>query len=187
MRMAQPRTPVPSIVSTETAPVLPTAELLLFQEAFLSSLGDPEFDPTVDLTDDGRIGPDDGILLIRMLAPLLGPPSGSLSVDVALAAASQSGASVQTAFTAAFTPDDPDIVRVVGRTEPGALVFTSLGEAIPADSEGFFGYDVALFDPITTVTNTVVDPFGRVKSVKLPIFSLEFHVLFGANDEVLTG
>ncbi|MDG3004762.1 hypothetical protein [Paludisphaera mucosa] len=148
-----------------------------FVAAYLSSAGGPRYDPAYDLNHNDQIGQDDGRILLRILPPI--SPRIPLNLQVKLAPEDQARGSLPSnsgGTTHSRTP------TVVGRTTPGALVFSGVGAtdlklrgpAVVADEHGYFRYSTTLTDGINQLDFQVVDPFGRQVLRAFPIYWLDF-------------
>lgn len=153
------------------------AVLQEFTQHYISRIGQPRYDPAFDLNHNGQIGQVDGKLLLRALPPV-GVPR-PLRVQLALAPIDQARGPLPKnsgGVTHSRTP------TVIGRTTPGALVFTGTGTidaklrgpAYVADSSGIFRVPVTMTDGINQFDVQVVDSRGHQLFRAFPIFWLNF-------------
>lgn len=174
-----PRPPArPPIV----APTLPeaaetVATLREFAQHYPTRIGEPNYDPAFDLNHNGLIGQGDGKLLIRSLPPAA--PRRPLRLAVTLAPDSQAKGSVPTNSGGDTQTKTPTIL---GRTSPGALIFTGsglvdlrlTGPALVADERGNFSTTLDLDTGITQFNLMVVDHYGQQHLRAFPIFWTRF-------------
>lgn len=168
------------------APVFPDAAetiatLREFTQHYPSRIGEPNYDPAFDLNHNGLIGQGDGKLLLRALPPVA--PRRPLRLAVTLAPESQAKGSVPTNLGGVTQTGTPTIL---GRTSPGALIFTGTGlvdlrltsPALVADERGNFS---TTFD-VTTGSESaikqfdlmVVDRYGQQYLRAFPILWTQF-------------
>jgi hypothetical protein len=151
--------------------------LRAFTQHYPSRAGNASYDPAFDLNHNGRIGQDDGKLLLRQLGPV-GPPR-PLNVTVSLAPADQARGPVPQ-NSGGVTHNRK--VTVVGHTTPGALVFTGTGTidvklhgpAYVADQNGNFQIPLTMTDGINQFDVLAVDAFGHQRLRAYPIMWLGF-------------
>jgi len=144
---------------------LTLADEQVFTAAFGSHVGQPKYNPAADLNHNGSVGQVDGRILQRLLAPLIS--RGPLHIDVRLAPGEQIRPPALSANSGGETHLTD--ITIVGRTKPGALIYTDAsradfnfnGPAFAADSRGFFRQNVHLPDFFTTLNFDVVDPYGH--------------------------
>jgi hypothetical protein len=145
--------------------------------AYLSRVGDSNYNPAADLNHNGQVGQVDARLLLRELAPLI--PRGPLNWTVSLAPWDQ--AKGPTPKNSGGTTHHKS-VTVVGHTTQGAFIFTGSGTidwklhtgAVAADARGNYSIPVTLTDGINQFDLLAVDPYGHQKPRSFPIHWLGF-------------
>jgi hypothetical protein len=153
------------------------AVLEAFSQAYLSRVGDPNYNPTLDLNHNGQIGQEDGRLLLHSLPPL--SPKIPLTLGVTLSSKDKAKGHVPKNSGGVTHSKDP---TVLGHTTPGALVFTGTGTldlklrgpVVVADANGNFSLKVDLTDGINQLDFQAVDPYGRQTLRAFPIYWLDF-------------
>ncbi|MFO0892682.1 MAG: hypothetical protein U0790_26510 [Isosphaeraceae bacterium] len=153
------------------------AVLQQFTTHYLSRAGGPRYDPAFDLNHNGQIGQVDGKLLLRRLPPV-GPPR-PLDVRLAIAPEDQARAPLPQNSGGVTHHREP---TVVGRTTPGALIFTGTGTidarlhgpAYVADATGTFRVPLTLTDGINQFDVLAVDSRGHQRFRAYPIYWLDF-------------
>ena len=151
--------------------------LRAFTQAYLSHVGQPNYNPAFDLNHNGQIGQDDGRLLLRALAPVASKVPITLHVvlapqDQARGPLPRNSGGVTHSKTA----------TVLGHTSPGALIFTGngpvdlklRGPAYVADANGNFAIKDTLTDGINQFDIQVVDRYGQQNLRAFPIYWLDF-------------
>lgn len=176
---AIPRPPArPPIV----APVLPgaaetIATLREFTQHYPSRIGEPNYDPAFDLNHNGLIGQGDGKMLLRALPPV--SPRRPLRLAVTLAPDSQAKGSVPTNSGGVTQTKTPTIL---GRTSPGALIFTGsglvdlrlTGPALVADEQGNFSTTLDLDSGLAQFNVMAVDRYGQQYLRAFPIYWTQY-------------
>ncbi len=167
-----------SAVASTPAQVANTlAELTAFTKAYQSHPGEANYNPALDLNHNNQIAQVDGVLLLHALPPL--SPNIPLGLDVAVApqvAARGSHGTVSGGATFNKTP------TILGRTTPGALIFTGTGTvdlklrgpAYVANAQGDFSVKLNLTAGINQFDLKVVDAYGHQTLRAFPILWLGF-------------
>ena len=153
------------------------AVLEAFSRAYLSRVGDPRYNPALDLNHNGQIGQEDGRLLLHSLPPV--SPRIPLTLTVTLSREDQARGHVPQNSGGVTHSKDP---TVLGHTTPGALVFTGTGTvdlklrgpAVVADAKGNFSFKDHLTDGINQLDFQAVDAYGRQTLRAYPIYWLDF-------------
>ena len=153
------------------------AVLEAFTRAYPSRFGDSKYNPAFDLNHNGRVGQDDGRLLLRSLAPV--SQRVPLTLSVTLAPQDKARGPVPKNSGGVTHSKEP---TVLGRTTPGALIFTGTGPvdlklqgpAFVADARGDFSFKDDLKDGINQLDLQAVDPYGRQTLRAFPIYWLDF-------------
>jgi hypothetical protein len=167
---------VASLAATSGQNTLATLEA--FSQAYLSRYGQPNYNPAFDLNHNGQIGQDDARLLIQSLPPL--SPKIPLRLSVTLAPQDKARGHVPTNLGGVTHSQDP---TVVGRTTPGALVFTGTGTldaklrgpVLVADANGNFSEKVHQSDGINQLDFLAIDAYGQQSQFRaFPIYWLGF-------------
>lgn len=148
-----------------------------FTQHYPSRIGEPRYDPAFDVNHNGQIGQVDGKLLLRALPPL-GTPR-PLKLQLALAPVDQARGSLPQNSGGVTHHRTP---TVVGRTTPGALIFTGTGPldvrlrgpAYVANASGNFRVPLTLTDGINQFDVMVVDSRGHQQFRAFPIYWLGF-------------
>ncbi len=148
-----------------------------FTQAYLSHAGQPNYQTAFDLNHNGRIGQDDGRLLLRALPPV--GPKLPLTLRVALAPQDQARGPLPKNSGGVTHRRVP---TVIGHTTPGALIFTGKGTvdlklrgpAYVADANGNFAFKDDLTDGINQLDILAVDRYGRQTLRAFPIYWLDF-------------
>lgn len=148
-----------------------------FTQAYLSRVGDPNYNPAYDLNHNGQIGQVDGRLLIHALPPL--SPKVPINISLTLAPADRAKGPLPQNSGGVTHSKQP---TVLGHTTPGALVFTGSGTvdlklhgpALVADANGNFAYTLNLTDGINQLDFQAVNHFGRQVLRAFPIYWLNF-------------
>ncbi|MDR3633885.1 MAG: hypothetical protein P4L84_08775 [Isosphaeraceae bacterium] len=163
------------------APNIPAGDTLTvlneFVQAYLSRVGQPNYNPALDLNHNGQIGQDDGRLLLHALPPL--SRKVPLNLVVRIAPQDKARGSVPTNLGGVTYHMDP---TVEGHTTPGALIFTGSGvtdlkldgPAVVADAQGNFSLKVKLSNGINQFDLEVVDAYGQQTLRAFPILWLGF-------------
>jgi len=186
MSASQPAAPlpVPTPASTALAADSAPVELRRFADAYLSTRGEPRYDPALDTNGNGQIGQGDATPILRALAPRT--PRVEPRLELALAPGEQ--------VTGHHPSNNGGVTRlavvtVVGRTTPNSIIFTDgpvatgrrptgdfkfRGIALASDARGNFSYTLPLgaLSHGGSLTNTaflVHDPFGRHMERAFPI------------------
>lgn len=143
-----------------------------FVAAYPSMAGGPRYNPIYDLNHNGQIGQDDGRILLRLLPPV--GPKIPLNIQIKLAAQDQARGSLPQNSGGVTISRQP---TVVGRTQPGALVFSGTGTtdlklrgpAAVADQNGYFEFTPTMTDGVNQFDVQVVDRYGRQVLRAFPI------------------
>ena len=171
----------PTLECLETRLALSAADTLStlheFTQAYLSRVGQPKYDSAFDLNHNGRIGQDDGRLLLRALPAVA--PKMPITLRVVLAPANQARGPLPK-NSGGITHDKTPLV--LGHTSPGALIFigkgtTDLklqGPALVADGNGNFTFKDDLADGINQLDFQAVDRYGQQTLRAFPIYWLDF-------------
>ncbi|MFO0907156.1 MAG: hypothetical protein U0794_02130 [Isosphaeraceae bacterium] len=173
-RWVQSTTPLTSPASD---PEKVLATLQAFTQHYPSRVGNPQYDPAFDLNHNGQIGQDDGKILLHRLGPISRPVP--LNLRISLAPADIARGPVPKNSGGVTHKRE---VSVVGRTTPGALVFTGTGTidvtlrgpAYVADARGNFRIPLKLVDGINQFNVEAVDASGRQNFRAYPIYWLGF-------------
>lgn len=167
--------------SAAAAPLPGAAETIAtlreFTRHYPTRSGEPNYDPAFDLNHNGLIGQGDGQLLLRALPPVA--PRRPLRLAVILAPDSRARGSTPTNLGGVTQTGSPTIL---GRTSPGALIFTGTGTvdlrltspAYVADERGEFSVTLDLTDQahpsaISQFDLKVVDRYGQQTLRAFPI------------------
>jgi hypothetical protein len=148
-----------------------------FAKAYLTRVGDPNYNPAFDLNHNSQIGQDDGRLLLHSL-----PPVGKripLTLTVALSPQDKARGHVPQNSGGVTHSQNP---IVLGHTTPGAIIFTGTGTldlklrgpVLVADAHGNFSYTDHLTDGINQLDFQAVDPYGHQTLRAFPIYWLDF-------------
>jgi hypothetical protein len=165
-------------LAAAAAPVNNTlATLTAFTKAYLSHVGQPNYNPAFDLNHNGQIGQTDARLLLRSLPPL--SPKIPLKLFVALAPQDRVNPPHPTNSGGVTFSMNP---TVIGHTTPGALIFTGTGTldlklrgpAYVADAQGNFSIPVKMSNGINQFDLLAVDPYGQQTLFAFPIRWLGF-------------
>lgn len=148
-----------------------------FTQSYLSRVGQPRYNAEFDLNHNGQIGQDDGKRLLRLLPPVA--PRMPLMLRVALSRQDQARGPLPQNSGGVTHNKTP---TVIGKTSPGALIFTGTGTldlklqgpAYVADEQGNFALQVDLTDGINQLDIQAVDRYGRQSLRAFPIYWLDF-------------
>lgn len=152
------------------------ADLQVMARAYLSRVGDTNYNPAVDLNRDGKVNQYDARLLEKELPKP--PPGTPLKLTLRL----EPGQQVlhpRATYNSGATARRLKQVTVIGHTIPGALVFADSsqglynfdGPLLPTDASGRFTYTRKLKDKLTaSLSFLVIDQFGRQLVRNYPIF-----------------
>ncbi|WP_422926305.1 hypothetical protein [Singulisphaera sp. PoT] len=172
-QQAQPRSSTISAALAKGDTAASTvATLQSFTQAYLSRVGDPNYNPAFDLNHNGQVGQDDGKILVGALPPL----TGRVPLDLRLTVAPQDKACGKTS-TNLGGASAHKVTTVIGHTTPGALIFTGTGTldlklrgpAAVADAQGNFSVKVTLENGINQLDFQVVDHYGQQYLRAFPI------------------
>jgi hypothetical protein len=177
------RSPVVEVLEERRAlSATPTSTVTLsllngFTHAYLSHVGQPNYNPAFDLNHNGQIGQTDGRLLLRALPPV--SPKVPLKLTLSLAPQDRARGPLPHNSGGITHSKEP---TVLGHTTPGALVFSGTGTfdlnlhgpAVVADANGNFSYTINLTDGINQLNFQVVTPFGQQLLRAYPIYWLNF-------------
>ena len=153
------------------------ADLQVIAKAYLSRVGQPNYNPAADLNHDGKVNQYDARLLEKELPKP--PPGTPLKLTLRLAPGEQ--VPHPTAYDSGAVARRLPEVTVIGHTIPGALVFADSsqglykfdGPLLPTNADGVFTYTVHLRDKLTqSVSFLVIDQFGRQLVRNYPIFRM---------------
>lgn len=169
-----PVIPGPPGAGTETGTL---AVLTAFQKAYLSHLGDPNYNPAFDLNHNGQIGQDDARILLHTLPPV--SPKIPLTLRVTLAPQDKVKGHVPTNL-GGVTPNR--VPTVLGHTMPGALIFTGAGTVdwklrdplLVADADGNFSMKFVNADGINQLDFQVITPYDQSFRLSFPIYWTRF-------------
>ena len=170
--------PTPAHVGSTIALSVDTIAVLEgFTKAYLSRVGDPNFNPAYDLNHNGQIGQVDGKLLLRSLPPV--SPKIPLTITLTLAPQDKAKGPVPQNSGGVTHSKMP---TVLGHTSPGALIFTGSGTvdlklhgvALVADAQGNFSFKDTLIDGINQLDFLTVDRYGQQNLRAYPIYWLGF-------------
>lgn len=175
--------PLPKPMHRPPAPVVfPGAEetmetLREFTRIYPTRVGRANYDPAFDLNNNGLIGQGDGKMLLRALPPVA--PRRPLRLAVALAPDSKAKGTVPTNLGGATQTKTPTIL---GRTSPGALIFTGTGTvdlrlqgpAYVADERGEFSVTLDLTSGLNQFNLQAVDRYGQQTLRAFPIMWTRF-------------
>ena len=147
-------------------------DLQAFASAFGTTRNDPLYKPSADANHNGFVGIGDAKFLERNLTPLT--PKIPIKIDLHLAPGEQvlhakehnSGGETRVAD-----------ITILGRTTPGAIVFTDSaaanykfdGKALPTDAQGDFSFKTHLKDRLTNFEFLAIDPFGQQTIRAFPV------------------
>ncbi|WP_165073328.1 hypothetical protein [Paludisphaera rhizosphaerae] len=148
-----------------------------FVAAYPSISGGPRYNPVYDLNHNGQIGQDDGRILLRLLPPV--GPRIPLNVQLKIAPEDQARGALPQNSGGVTISRQP---TVIGRTQPGALIFSGTGTtdlklrgpAAVADENGYFEFTPTMTDGINQFDIQVVDRYGRQVLRAFPIFWTNF-------------
>jgi len=172
---------LPRFEGLESRAVLSTVDTIAilhnFTSAYLSHVGQANFNPAFDLNHNGQIGQDDGRLLLKALPPVAAKTPIALSV--ALSPVDQAHGPTPKNSGGVTHNKTP---TVLGHTSPGALIFTGTGTvdlklrgpSYVADANGNFAIKLNLTDGINQFNLQVVDRYGQQTLRAFPIYWLGF-------------
>ena len=168
---------VTRVVSTPSTSSKTLVPLNGFVKAYLSRVGEPNYNAAYDLNHNGQIGQVDGRLLLHSLPPV--SPDIPLNLRVTLVPKDKAKSPVPSNSGGVTHSKNP---TVLGHTTPGALVFIGTGTvdlklhtaAAVADAQGNFSYTYNLADGINQLDFQVVDPYGHQVLLAFPIYWLNF-------------
>lgn len=170
--------PPSDVMPVPPAPVNNTLVVLTaFSNAYLSHVGESNYNPAFDLNHNGQIGQTDGKLLLDSLPPL--SPRIPLKLSVAIAPRDRvHGHHPTNSGGVTFSR----IPTVIGHTTPGSLIFTGTGTldlkirrpVIVADANGNFAVKVRQSDGINQLNFLAVDAYGHQKLFAFPVLWLGF-------------
>ncbi len=163
---------VPAITPAETLTILNQ-----FVKSYLSTVGQPNYNPAFDFNHTGRIGQTDAKILLHALPPV----SRKIPLNLTVKLAPQDQARGPLPQNSGGVTHDKQ-PTVLGHTTPGALIFSGTGTvdlkldgpAVVADANGNFTYKVTLTDGINQLDFQVVTPFGQQLLRAFPIYWLNF-------------
>jgi hypothetical protein len=163
---------VPAITPAETLIILNQ-----FVKSYLSTVGQPNYNPAFDFNHNGQIGQTDAKILLHALPPV----SRKIPLKLTLTLAPQDRAPEPLPQNSGGVTHDKE-PTVLGHTTPGALVFSGTGTydlnlhgpAVVADANGNFAYKITLTDGINQLDFQVVTPFGQQLLRAFPIYWLNF-------------
>jgi hypothetical protein len=174
------------LVPTIAGPNPPIVQPILseFAKAYLSHVGQPSYNPVVDVNHTGFIGMAAGVKIVKSLAPIT--PKAVLTLTLTLAPGQQ--ANTPHPANSGGVTRKTGTITIIGHTVPNSLVFTDDknndfkfrgGSVIPVDSSGFFSTTVTLTSKATTSSYLigqhnflVIDPFGQQLRRAFPILQL---------------
>lgn len=170
-----------SLGAPVSVPVGSPAETLAvlngFTKAYLSHVGQPNYNPAYDLNHNGQIGQTDGRLLLRALPPV--SPRRPLHLTVEIAPQDQAHGPLPKNSGGITHVQNPTIL---GHTAPGALIFTGIGTmdwklngpAVVADANGNFSYVLHQTDGLNNLNFQVVTRYHQQYERAFPIVWLNF-------------
>lgn len=153
------------------------ADEALFVKSFPSKIGQRSYNPLADFNHNGQVGLDDAKLLLRNFSPL--PPNVPLSIHLALGPRDRAkGPMPQNSGGVTHHQE----ITIVGKTTPGALVFTDSGQgdysfsgpAVATTPTGDFSITEKNTAGINTYTFMAIDPCGRQTIRAFPVYWLDF-------------
>jgi hypothetical protein len=154
------------------------AQLIAFSKSYGTRFGQKNYNPAFDFDHNGQIGQADAKILVRTL-PAVGPKI-PLVINVAVAPADRARGKVPTNLGGAT---HKKVVKIVGHTSPGALVFTGTGTTdarltgpvIVADQDGNFSLTLDQSDGFNNLDFVAVDHYGQQSQFRaFPILWLNF-------------
>jgi hypothetical protein len=162
--------PLPGDVNGDGRVNLNDEQILV--RSFGSKFGQPKYNFAADLNHNGFIGQGDARIILRHLTPPT--PRIPLRLTVHLTPGDQLRTSLSPNSGGETRKRD---VTIVGRTTPGAFIFSDpaaadfsfSGPAFAADANGLFSYKVHLTDRLTNFEFLAVDSFGHQTIRSLPI------------------
>jgi hypothetical protein len=169
---------VQSMAAATTVPSGGTIAVLdEFAKAYLTRVGQPNYNPVFDLNHDGQIGQGDARLLLHSLPPV--SRDIPLTITVTLAPQDKARGHVPQNSGGVTHNQNPTIL---GHTTPGAIIFTGTGTldlklrgpVLVADAHGNFSYTDHLTDGINQLDFQAVDPYGHQTLRAFPIYWLDF-------------
>jgi hypothetical protein len=167
-----------STAQPATAPSVNTIAILdEFAKAYLTRVGDPNYNPAFDLNHNGQIGQGDGRLLLHLLPPV--GPKIPITLTVALSPQDKARGHVPQNSGGVTHNQNP---TVLGHTTPGALIFTGsgtldlklFGPVAVADAHGNFSLVDHLTAGINQLDLQAVDRYGQQTLRAFPILWLNF-------------
>lgn len=152
--------------------------LVAFTQSYPSTFGGPRYNPEFDLNHNGRVGQNDGRLLLRSLPPL----SKKVPISINLRVAPQNRVFGHHPTNSGGVSHSR-VTTVLGHTTPGALIFTGngtvdlklQGPALVADARGNFSIKLTLTAGINQEDFQAVDAYGQQKLRAFPIFWTNFR------------
>jgi hypothetical protein len=151
--------------------------LTAFTKAYLSTPGNPLYNPALDLNQNGFIGQGDGRALLYTLPPL----SKQIPLRVSVTLPPDQGVFHNVSSNSGGHTYDKTIT-ILGRTTPGALIFSDnssgdykfQGPATVANAQGNFSFKVTNTQGINNNDFLIVDAYGQQLIRDYPIFWIPF-------------
>ncbi len=173
-----PAVPAPIVTTITNGPTI-NPLLSAYANAYLTHVGQPNYNPAVDVNHNGIVAMGDSIPLLRSLAPIT--PRAPLRLLLNLAPGDQ--VNTPHPSNSGGVTRQAKQVTIIGKTTPNSLVFTDDanndfkfrgGTAIPVDSAGFFSLTVTFNSPFKIAQHDflVIDAFGHQLRRDFPILQL---------------
>jgi hypothetical protein len=166
----------PILVGPKINPVLSA-----FAKAYLTVVGNPNYNSAVDINNNGIVGMEDALPILHALASIT--PRVPLTLFLRLAGSQQANTPHPANSGGVTRVPKSQPLMIVGHTTPNSLVFTDDanndmrfkgGVAIPVDSSGNFAITINITSPyrISQHDFLVIDPFGHRLKRAFPILQL---------------
>jgi hypothetical protein len=152
------------------------ADLQAYSKAYLSFIGQPNYNPAYDFNGNGFIGQNDARPILRGLAAIT--PNIPLRIEMNLAPGEQiQGRHPIISGGITYKRD----VTVIGHTTPNSIIFTDLttgadpgnfkfeGPAVVSNAKGVFTISYKLSVGLTQTNYLIVTPFGQQTIHAFPI------------------
>lgn len=170
----KPPAEMPILVGPAINPLLSA-----YGEAYLSVRGKPNYNPNVDINQNGLVGMEDALPILHSLAPAT--PKVPLTLYLTLAPGEQ--ANTPHPSNSGGVTRQAKQVTIIGHTTPNSLAFTDDanndmrfkgGTAIPVDAHGNFYITIRFTSPyhISQHNFLIIDPFGHRLRRAFPILQL---------------
>ena len=155
------------------------SDLQGFASAYLSTPGDPNYNPAADFNQDGIVNLVDAKALMQNMAPVAADAPLQLVMNLLPAdqvqypAPKNSGGSTM-----------KKNITIVGHTMPGSIVLEDNssgyykwdGGAIATDANGNFSVNETNTDGVNTFNFLIIDPYGQQVIRSYPVFWIPFAV-----------